>query len=130
VASDASHDLEYDLRALADLAGHDDGFADELYCALCNVDWVHDDGTEWSASWRYAAGVVAELRGRDEGYLDFYCSPSGAEGTISGRVGAAMAVLGWHGSGHGAPLRLIDFRTGESNVFIDGDWVDAADHGA
>jgi len=25
---------------------------------------------------------VANLRGRGEIYLDFYCSPSGAEGTI------------------------------------------------
>lgn len=130
MAGDVSRDLEYDLRALADLAGHDDVFADELYCALCNADWVHDDGTEWSASWRYAAGVVAELRGRGECYLDFYCSPSGAEGTISERVGAAMTVLGWHGTGHGAPLRLIDFRTGESKILVDGAWIDAAEHEA
>jgi hypothetical protein len=128
VTSDASRDLEYDLRALAAQVSHEDGFADELYCALCNVNWVHDDGVEWTATWRYAAGVVAELRGRGEDYLDFYCSPSGAEGTISGRVGAAMAVLGWHGTGDGAPLRLIDFRTGDSKVFVDGVWIDGADY--
>lgn len=101
--------------------------ADELYCALCNAVWVHDDGTEWHGSWRYAAGVVADLRDRGECYLDLYCSPSGAEGTISERVAEALAALGWHGTGHGAPLRLIDFRTGESNVPVDGEWVDATD---
>lgn len=52
----------------------------------------------------------------------------GAEGTISERVGAAMAALGWHRTGHGSPLRLIDFATGESTVFVDGDWIDAADY--
>jgi hypothetical protein len=128
VPDGCERDLERDLRALAGRAGRDDAFADELYCALCNADWVHDDGTEWRGSWRHAGGVVAELRGKGEGYLDFYCSPSGAEGTISERVGAAMAALGWHGTGHGAPLRRIDFATGESKVFVDGDWIDADEH--
>ena len=122
---ETERNLENDLRALADRVRDDDACADELYCALCNADWVHDDGTEWSGSWRYAAGVVATLRDRGEAYLDFYCSPSGAEGTISARVAEAMAALGWHGTGHGAHLRLIDFSTGESKVFIDGEWQDA-----
>ncbi|MEV4421565.1 hypothetical protein AB0L40_16505 [Patulibacter sp. NPDC049589] len=114
--------LEDDIRALAGRAD-DPAFADELYCALCNVDWVHDDGTEWSGSWRYAGGVVAGLRDVGEDYLDFYCSPSGAEGTISDRVADAMRALGWHGTGHGAPLRLIDVTTGTSTVLIDGEWA-------
>ena len=120
-------DLVEDLRALAPRARDDTAFADELYCAFCNADWVHDDGTEWHGSWRYAAGVVADLRDHGECYLDFYCSPSGAEGTISARVAEALAALGWHGTGHGAPLRLIDFRTGESKILVDGEWVDATD---
>jgi hypothetical protein len=103
--------LEHDLSALAVRARDDDTFADELYCALCNADWIHDDGTEWSGSWRYAAGVVAELRDRDEDYLAFYCSSSGAEGTISDRVAEAMAALGWHGTGHGAHLNCARGRT-------------------
>ena len=120
-------DLEEDLRALAPRARDDDAFADELYCALCNADWVHDDGTEWHGSWRYAAGVVADLRDRGECYLDFYCSPSGGEGAISERVAEALAALGWHGTGHGAPLRLIDFRTASSKVLVNCEWVDATD---
>lgn len=117
-------DLELDLRALAERA-RVDAFADELYCSLCNVDWVHDDGAKWSCTWRYAGGVVADLRNVGEDYIDFYCSPSGAEGTISDRVAEAMRDLGWRGTGHGAPLRLIDFRAGTSKVLIDGEWVDA-----
>jgi hypothetical protein len=65
---------------------------------------------------------VADLRRRGESYLDFYCS--GAEGTISERVSTEMAALGWHGTGHGARLRLVDFATGEHKVLVDGEWVD------
>lgn len=64
------------------------------------------------------------MRELDEIYLDFYCSPSGNEGTISDRVAAAMADLGWHGLGHGSELRLVDFRTGTRKVWRDGAWVD------
>jgi hypothetical protein len=124
VEHETDRNLEFDLLALAERARDDRTFADELYCALCNADWVHNDGTEWRGTWRYAAGIVAHVRGRGEDYLDFYCSPTGAEGTISDRVGEAMAALGWHGTGHGAPLRLINFATGERKVFVDGEWVD------
>lgn len=127
--SDPRHTLEADLVALsADLLA-DDTFADEMYCALCNSDWEHDDGTTWSGSWRYSAGLVADLRGHGETYLDFYCSSGGAEGTISQRVASAMAELGWHGTGHGRHLYLIDFRTGESKVWVDGEWIDADESG-
>jgi hypothetical protein len=102
VEPNADRDLEHDLLALADRAREDLALADELYCALCNADWVHEDGSEWRGSWRYSAGLVASIRGRGEDYLDFYCSPSGAEGTISERVSDAMAALGWHGAGHGS----------------------------
>jgi hypothetical protein len=124
VGYETERNLEFDLQALAGKARDDRAFAEELYCALCNADWVHDDGTEWRGSWRYAAEIVARLRGRGEDDLDFYCSPTGLEGTISGRVGAGMAALGWRGTGHGAPLRMIDFAPGERKVFVDGEWVE------
>jgi hypothetical protein len=117
-----SRDLEHDIKALADRARNDRGFAVELYQALCNADWTHDDGTTWTGSWRYVAGEVAHLRGRGEDYLDFYYS--GGEGTISERVAEAMAVLGWHGVGHGERLYRVAPRTGESHVLgEDGEWV-------
>lgn len=119
--------LESDLSALADRLRTDDAFADELYCALCNADWRHDDGTEWSGSWRYSAGLVADLRELGECYLDFYCSASQAEGTISDRVTHALAELGWHGTGHGTRLWLINPRTGERKFWRDGEWVDPDD---
>jgi hypothetical protein len=117
-----SRDLEHDIKALADQARSDLEFAVELYGALCNADWRHDDGTEWHGSWRYAADVVAHLRGCGESYYDFYCS--GGEGKITDRVAETMAALGWHGTGHGARLHVVDFRTGRVEVLgDDGEWV-------
>ncbi|MEA2197060.1 MAG: hypothetical protein QOJ25_1111 [Solirubrobacteraceae bacterium] len=127
MADEAARCFESDLVALADPLREDETFADELYCALCNADWRRDDGSEWSGSWRYSAGLVADLRELGECYLDFYCSASGAEGTISQRVAIAMAELGWHGTGYGKQLWLIGLATGERKVWSDGEWVDPDD---
>ena len=68
--------------------------ATELYRAMSNMRWKHvTTGTEWSCSWRYAGGVVAQLRSVGEGYMDFYCS--GGEGSVSDEVKDMMASLGW-----------------------------------
>ena len=69
---DVARDLEHDIKALADRARSDREFAVELYGALCNASWHHEDGTDWpGASWRSVADVVAHLRGCGENYLDF-----------------------------------------------------------
>lgn len=112
----ADRDLEFDLQTLSARLRADDTFAVEVYCALCNTDWRHDDGTEWHGSWRYSAGLVATLRGRGEDYLRFYCSGlrDGREGTVSDRVADAMAKLGWSGTGHGSDrIHETDMRPGE-----------------
>jgi hypothetical protein len=115
-------DLEHDIRALADRARRDRGFAVELYGALCNADWRHDDGTEWCGTWRYAGEVVAQLRGRGEDYMDFYCS--GGEGKITDRVAEAMDALGWRGVGHGVRLLSIDPTSGKVEApGDDGRWI-------
>jgi hypothetical protein len=116
-------DLEHDLKALADRARGDRGFAVELYGALCNASKRHDDGTDWpGATWRAVAGMVADLRGRGEDYLDFCCS--GGEGEVTARVAGAMAAIGWHGDGHGVRLHKTDFATGITEVLgDDGEWA-------
>lgn len=121
-----SRDLEIDVQALSGRLHDDRDFADELYCALSNSDWQHEDGTTGrSMSWRYAAGLVAGLRGRGEDYLDFYCTRACEEGTISDRVAAAMAELGWSGQGHGGrAIYSLDPSTGEQTVWVNGDWGD------
>jgi hypothetical protein len=116
-------DLEHDIKALAETARNNRAFAVELYCALCNADWRHDDGTGWGGgSWRYIGDVIAHLRGRGESYLDFYCS--GGEGEITTRVAEAMAEIGWRGVGHGVRLRRVDIGSGKVEVLgDDGQWV-------
>lgn len=56
-----------------------DGYAQNLYAALCNNQFIKLDiltvlrDDFWSCSWRYAGGIIADVRG-NETYLDWYCS--------------------------------------------------------
>jgi hypothetical protein len=55
-------------------------YAQNLYAAMCNnefqrlevMDILRDQ--RWSCSWRSAGGIVAEIRDRNEDYMDYYCS--------------------------------------------------------
>jgi hypothetical protein len=56
-----------------------ESYAQNLYAAMCNNEFIKNDvwpileDKRWSCSWRYAGGLVADLR--EEGdYLDWYCS--------------------------------------------------------
>ena len=74
--------LEYDLRStkwICDKVKNTKTYAQNLYAALCNQDWQRNDvwpllkDQRWSCSWRYAGGIVADMR--EEGdYIDWYCS--------------------------------------------------------
>lgn len=88
------YDLEADMLKNEQLkeAAKDDEFARALYAALCNVYWVKN-GIAWSCSWRYAGGVVADIRQQREDYIDFYCS--GNEGNVDPRVAAILLKDGW-----------------------------------
>ena len=54
-------------------------YAQNLYAALCNNDfqrlemWPILAGKTWHCSWRYAGGVVADIR-KEGDYLNWYCS--------------------------------------------------------
>lgn len=50
-------------------------------------------GLAYSASWRAAAGLIADIRNRGEDYMDFYCS--GNEGIVHETVALAFEALGW-----------------------------------
>lgn len=74
----------------------DDEFAKDLYMALCNRRWKNvETGEVYSCTWRYAGGLVAELRGKGENYMAFYCSGGGAEGRVSEAIEQALGRLGW-----------------------------------
>lgn len=76
------NNLEYDLRStpwICDKAKAREEYAQNIYAALCNQSWQKNEvwpllkGEHWSCSWRYAGGIVADMR--EEGdYMDWYCS--------------------------------------------------------
>ena len=76
------NNLEYDLRStqwICDKAKASDTYAQNIYAALCNQDWQQNavwpllTGKTYSCSWRYAGGIVADMR--EEGdYINWYCS--------------------------------------------------------
>ena len=74
-------------------------YAHKLYAALCNTAWQPDDVMDilkeniWRTSWRSAGGIVADLRGNNEDYLDWYCS--GYEGYVHSDIRQDLKRLGW-----------------------------------
>lgn len=89
----SSHSLEQDLHASSLILEkvRKDSYAQNLYAAMCNMqwqylgsDWALEAGDlsalalaeTWSCSWRYSGGIVAELRGEGD-YLDWYCTGMG-----------------------------------------------------
>ena len=74
--------LEYDLRStkwICDKAKERMDYAQNLYASMCNNEFIKNDvwpilqRKTWSCSWRYAGGIVADMR--EEGdYIDWYCS--------------------------------------------------------
>ena len=72
----------------------DDSFAQHLYASLCNTIWYNETTEDiYSCSWGYAGGLVASMRFKGEGYLNFYCS--GEEGDIHDDVYDKLKKLGY-----------------------------------
>jgi hypothetical protein len=74
--------MEYDLRStqwIIDKVKGDEVYAQQLYASMCNNEFTKNDvwpiltEKRWSASWRHAGGIIADMR--EEGdYIDWYCS--------------------------------------------------------
>lgn len=74
--------MEYDLRStkwICDKVKESDAYAQNLYAAICNNEFIKNEvwnllqEKTWSASWRTAGGIIANMR--EEGdYIDWYCS--------------------------------------------------------
>ena len=86
------YNLEYDLRSTPWVVEKckNENYAQNLYAALCNNQFAKFTQTgdrietyrnltedSWSASWRSAGGIVANLRGEGD-YVDWYCSGIGS----------------------------------------------------
>ena len=110
------NNLEYDLRStkwICDRAKSNKTYAQNLYAAMCNQDWQRNEvwpllkGQTYSCSWRYAGGIVADMR--EEGdYIEWYCSGIQGEpdddwvdlghvpeGTVTDQIREDLFKLGW-----------------------------------
>lgn len=76
------NNLEYDLRStrwICDKVKAREEYAQNLYAAMCNNEfqkaevWPLLKGQTYSCSWRYAGGIVADMRESGD-YIDWYCT--------------------------------------------------------
>lgn len=84
------NNLEYDLRTtdwILEKVRVSNVYAQNLYAAMCNRDFVKNDvwpllkEETWSCSWRYAGGIIADMKGQGD-YIEWYCSGIRSERTI------------------------------------------------
>lgn len=77
--------LEWDLVTtdwILDKVRSNKSYAQNLYAAMCNNEftkremWPILKEQKWSCSWRYAGGIVADMR-QEGDYIDWYCSGMG-----------------------------------------------------
>ena len=96
------HNLEWVLHNtpwIVEKIKSSDEYAAKLYGALCNNRFTHDNVLDilnedqwWSCSWRYAGGIIADIRGKGD-YLDWYCG--GQEGVVVDEISDDLQKLGW-----------------------------------
>lgn len=96
--------LEWDLRSseyIVQKCKADQSYSQNLYSAMCN-NLFYKGEKEWSCSWRYAGGIVADLNEAGD-YIDWYCSGIGSsandryvgEGFVTEEVRSDLLKLGW-----------------------------------
>jgi hypothetical protein len=96
--------LEHDLIKsdyITEKCANSKSYSQNLYAALCN-NLFYKNGEEWSCSWRYAGGVIADIRNKGESYIDWYCSGIGSnsdgyvgESFVTDEIRSDLLQLGW-----------------------------------
>jgi hypothetical protein len=88
------NNLEYDLRNtnwILEKVKVSGIYAQNLYAALCNNSFQKLEvlpilkEERWRCSWRYAGGIIADMR-QEGDYINWYCSGISNEGDTSGFV--------------------------------------------
>jgi|LauGreDrversion4_2_1035121.scaffolds.fasta_scaffold94455_2 hypothetical protein len=76
------NNMEYDLRStdwILEKVRKSNAYAQNLYAAMCNNEFQKNEfmprlaGQTWSCSWRYAGGIIADMK-QEGDYIDWYCS--------------------------------------------------------
>lgn len=76
------HNMEYDLLTtdwILQKTRNSKSYAQNLYASMCNNEftkkevWPVLQNQTWSCSWRYAGGIIADMR-QEGDYIDWYCS--------------------------------------------------------
>jgi len=104
------NNLEYDLLTtdwILQKVRNSKTYSQNLYAAMCNTDFVKNDvwprlqDKRWSCSWRYAGGIIADMR-QEGDYIDWYCSGIGnnnngyvGEGYVTDEIREDLLKLGW-----------------------------------
>ena len=102
------NNLEWDLRSTAwicEKVKNSAAYAQNLYAAMCNNEFQRRDvvpilkNQTWSCTWRYAGGIVADMREGGD-YMDYYCSGIHGDGYVSesvvtDQIREDLLELGW-----------------------------------
>ena len=96
--------LEHDLVKsdyITEKCTNSTSYSQNLYASLCN-NLFYKNEEEWSCSWRYAGGVVADIRNKGESYIAWYCSGIGdhhdgyvGESFVTDEIRSDLLDLGW-----------------------------------
>lgn len=103
--------LEWDLLTtdwILEKVRSSEVYAQNLYAAMCNNDFIKRDlwpllkEQKWSCSWRYAGGIIADMR-QEGDYINWYCSgirdsyDGGyvSEMTVTDEIEQDLNKLGW-----------------------------------
>jgi hypothetical protein len=105
------NNMEYDMSScdwLVKKVKESDRYAQNLYAAMCNNEFVQCEDIwnmlkeeYWSVSWRYAGGIIANLRQKGD-YMDWYMSNfidriegSVGESYITSEIREDLKKIGW-----------------------------------
>lgn len=97
------NNLEWDLRTtdwILEKVRTSESYAQNLYAAMCNNGFIKNEmwpilaEQEWSCTWRYAGGIIADMLQQGD-YIDWYCS-----GIRGGPLGGTEDETAWDQKGY------------------------------